>query len=781
MAKDVIDSRELLLKQLQSYPPLNDNLYDKLINDFIKYIVYKDHQELLDNKKDIIEFLELTNIFENEIITDIDEYVKNKSVLILQELIDKTKKILRNNSQKYIEIDIGHYVKNLLSLYNIDDDFSKKIKKIAEKAKAEAKAEAEAETKEKAEVEKIIEEIKKMVSENVKNAKKTQAKAKETEGVITKAEHKIELQKLLQIFKLFQNTIAQEKQDATETNFNINEIVAFLTLLSKILDNSSSQSNSTNEELKSAVNESVLKLFSLLAKVQPKKGGNSQTGGDINDNNYKQIKMILDKLKNYKNDIEAVMKEFNETKDNINKEAKAEEEAKAKTETPSSSEKTSSSQEITQAKKEEKQKKEELITLQSYDEKLSKMSTNIDNYKKNIKIDINNLKSLVDKLYKEIQSNRSPINYNEDIKKNIKKLHMILENYSQDDNDTSINREFIKYKADIENKKSDLKIQIDKVKAKLDIIERDIKSDQTIKEKEASSPQKKDPTAKELNYYKGGGSDTTLQSNNSDDKDFKKHFRTLEQIISELNALQTNLEEFYEETSYSKNVSKFNIPSIYEDIWNEYVKTKKTIKAENAEDKNLQKLKSVDLDNTLYDKIKLYNLDPSTVLKITFEDKAIFILVTFVIRLITVIFLELLIDYNIIRTLHYSMIIYGMIYIAIIIILIITINYDSYKLRILINYLNLHINSGKIYTHIFLFILFISLVYIMVKSQDTLNNFGDLFDFTNIYKHIYEITESNKEVSDIRLSQNEKLKLQYRIDIISMIVFIFTSLLIMVL
>jgi hypothetical protein len=69
----------------------------------------------------------------------------------------------------------------------------------------------------------------------------------------------------------------------------------------------------------------------------------------------------------------------------------------------------------------------------------------------------------------------------------------------------------------------------------------------------------------------------------------------------------------------------------------------------------------------------------------------------------------------------------------------------------------------------------------MVKSQDTLNNFGDFFDFTHIYKHIYNITEANQAESYSRLTQEEKLKLQYRIEIITMIVFIFTSFLVMVL
>jgi hypothetical protein len=191
--------------------------------------------------------------------------------------------------------------------------------------------------------------------------------------------------------------------------------------------------------------------------------------------------------------------------------------------------------------------------------------------------------------------------------------------------------------------------------------------------------------------------------------------------------------------------------------------------------------KNIQNEDNLYEKIRIFNLDPSSVLKISFQDKSIFIAIILIIRFIIVSILELCIDYNVIKTLHYSIIIYGILYLLTIIIFIIMINYDEYKLRILINYLNMHSNSSKIYLHIMLFTFFIVLIYMMVKSQDTLNNFGDFFDFTHIYKHIYNITEANQAESYSRLTQEEKLKLQYRIEIITMIVFIFTSFLVMVL
>jgi len=532
--------------------------------------------------------------------------------------------------------------------------------------------------------------------------------------------------------------------------------------------------NIQNEKL--SILDIIVQLIYYISNIkkndEDSKGTSSgQHGGDINDNNYKQIKKFqynLDK------DIEDIKNFFDSEL--------------SKKESDENDETNDENQKI----KIEKNKNK----LNDY------LKNNIDKTKNSVINTLSNLKNLIDDLYKNINSSNSILSYNEDIKEYIKDLYTNLEDFDSKDDKNKIFREFEKFKSniksvindydteikilDIQIKKSDAeetrKHEINKAKASnkkgdfKDEIKQNLNFDSQSPTSPSQSPQSpgSSPGSPSSGTSKEGQNPPSSkeEKQKSEKNTFDEIFKTLNEIKDALKKLEENLKDF-NDTSYNKNVSQFNIPSIYEDIWNEYVKLNKHLKN--------NKQFSIYADDALYDKIKLHNLDPSVVLKITFEDKAIFILLTFAIRLIIVIFLELLIDYNIIRTLHYSLIIYAMTYIAIIIALIITINYDSYKLRILINYLNLHINSGKIYTHIFLFILFISLVYIMIKSQDTLNNFGDLFDFTNIYKHIYEITESNKEVSDIRLSQNEKLKLQYRIDIISMIVFIFTSLLIMVL
>ena len=216
------------------------------------------------------------------------------------------------------------------------------------------------------------------------------------------------------------------------------------------------------------------------------------------------------------------------------------------------------------------------------------------------------------------------------------------------------------------------------------------------------------------------------------------------------------------------------IISIYKSIWNDYIKETKKSKGKGI---NIENLKQ---DDRLYHRFIENDLDPLEVLKITFQDKVIFICIILIIRTFSMVLIEFLIEYNIISSLSRGISVYSILYILLIMLSVLVVNYDSYKLRIIANYLNLHINSSNIYFHILLFLLFNGLVLIIVNNDNGLNNIDNMFNFTYIYKYIYEISEKSKTVSELRLSQKDKIMLQYRMDIITMIIFIFTSLLILI-
>ena len=390
-------------------------------------------------------------------------------------------------------------------------------------------------------------------------------------------------------------------------------------------------------------------------------------------------------------------------------------------------------------------------------EDLCKMLDNIADelYKNEIKVSIKELKKFVDELNKS-----QVLPYDDDVKRLIKELVIQLEYFSDSNTNFDIFIEFTNFRG----KLTEMKMNIEKTKKKKEVdiasYNRDISQ---YNEKELltsdkrqvlASPGYSSPERRALQY--GGYEAFPI---------FKKLFAKIQQLKQALRE--------YSDTSGNKSIATtMKVPSLYEDIWDEYVKL-------NRYAKNSGNL-PIYAEDMLFNKLKQHNLDPAVVLKLNFSDRIIFIITLFFIRLILVIFIELLIDYNILRGLEYTIAAYGILYIVFLICLILVINYDAYKLRILINYLNMHVNSTKIFVHVLLFVIFMALVYIMIKSNETLNTFGDLFDFTHIYKQLYDITETSKTDSDNRLSQDEKLKLQYRVDIITMIVFIFTAFLVLV-
>lgn len=268
----------------------------------------------------------------------------------------------------------------------------------------------------------------------------------------------------------------------------------------------------------------------------------------------------------------------------------------------------------------------------------------------------------------------------------------------------------------------------------------------------------------------------------SNSKDNDNNVNNLHNFMREL---KDNIEHLENEDGIDNSTGNNKIDSdwgkgIYEDIWYDYkyAVTKPNNKNDN---KYLNDLLFLTEGEKLHERVIENDLDPEIVLKINFRDKAIYIFLIFLIRTINIITLEFLIEYNLIQSLQYAIVFYGFIYLVIIIFLIAIVNYDSYKLRIIFNYLNIHINAPNLLLQNVLFIIFIILVYILVKSDDFLKYFGDLLDYTNIYNNIYNYTNSLNDDYYTNLTQNEKLKLLYRIDIISMIIFIFSAFLVLIL
>jgi hypothetical protein len=188
--------------------------------------------------------------------------------------------------------------------------------------------------------------------------------------------------------------------------------------------------------------------------------------------------------------------------------------------------------------------------------------------------------------------------------------------------------------------------------------------------------------------------------------------------------------------------------SIYSRIWNKYL--------EDINDND--KLINESQDN-LRKAYKSNNLDPDVALKVSRDDKIIFIITIFIIRQISLGITELFIDYNMLTSLYNSLVVYSAFYILIIIIIVLIVNIDDYKLRIVFNFFNMHINQEGIFFHIFGTIGIMAMIYLLIYNM--MNSSED--------------TKAKATLSDV-----EKLKLIYRIELLTIFVFIVTSSLILV-
>ena len=182
--------------------------------------------------------------------------------------------------------------------------------------------------------------------------------------------------------------------------------------------------------------------------------------------------------------------------------------------------------------------------------------------------------------------------------------------------------------------------------------------------------------------------------------------------------------------------------SIFDKIWKNYTTDLK-------DDKKLIEV----VEDKLYTNIKNNNLDPLVVLELTTEDKLIFIVIIFFIRQISLGIVEYYIDIGKIKDIIYSLMFYVICYTIMIIILTIFINLDNYKLRIIFNYFNLHINMYNIITHILIVSIFAFLIY-------------SLFVIIN-----FPIQNINQKY----ISETDKIKLSYRLDILTMIIYVFSA------
>lgn len=180
-------------------------------------------------------------------------------------------------------------------------------------------------------------------------------------------------------------------------------------------------------------------------------------------------------------------------------------------------------------------------------------------------------------------------------------------------------------------------------------------------------------------------------------------------------------------------------PALFQSIYQNYLDTK----ARESQPAALQNLTEA---------VRLNKLAPGEVLQVTAMDRTVFVFVTLFIRLFAVTTVETLISKNWIKRLSTTLYAYIGFYTLYMLIFVIVVNADIYRMRIIFNYVNLHANGGRFIMHIaFMWLLgFLFLVMIWHNAMPL------------------------KGISNSpALSSETKAELMYRIEVLSMILWVF--------
>jgi hypothetical protein len=235
-----------------------------------------------------------------------------------------------------------------------------------------------------------------------------------------------------------------------------------------------------------------------------------------------------------------------------------------------------------------------------------------------------------------------------------------------------------------------------------------------------------------------------IKQTSNDEKDIKEN---IDPIIKSLN----ELDNIYQDVSKRKDKIEdpvkyasleYGNENIFNKLYNNY-SDKKDINPDQAIDELV-----VRMDNN--------NLIPSKVLSVDLRDKIVFIFATLFIRLFSLSVVESLIEKGVIRNSKFSIIGYLGLFSILLLAFTLFVNLDMYRMRIVFNYVNFHSNGTNM------------LLYVLMMWV-----FGGI-----VYYITYQI---NKDLPEKNNTDLGKLTLIYRIQIISLITWIFLSLIVIIL
>ena len=187
----------------------------------------------------------------------------------------------------------------------------------------------------------------------------------------------------------------------------------------------------------------------------------------------------------------------------------------------------------------------------------------------------------------------------------------------------------------------------------------------------------------------------------------------------------------------AENVS----PSIFARLFNNYLDERD----QNSKDDDFKA--AINLSESL----DANNMVPREVLRISTLDKVVFIFVTLFIRLVALAIAELIINKGYIRRITGALAVFVGFYILLFTIFVLLVNFDMYRMRIVFNYVNFHVNRSYVFSHVIMLLLFSMLIFFIM----------------------WNVNFPVQGMKDIAISEDEKIELIYRMEVLTMIVWIF--------
>jgi len=225
-------------------------------------------------------------------------------------------------------------------------------------------------------------------------------------------------------------------------------------------------------------------------------------------------------------------------------------------------------------------------------------------------------------------------------------------------------------------------------------------------------------------------------------------------IIDNISTIGAKLDKMIEESKkIEKRITNISDPavnlalsgdqSIFNALYNKYLESKQRgdIGGETRATEEL--MESLDANQLM----------PRTVLAINMRDKIIFIFATLFIRLFSLSVIEFMIEKGAIKNSNFAILGYLGLYTLVFIAFTLLVNLDMYRLRIVFNFINFHANASNVYTYL-------ALLWV----------FGGVIYYVTYYL--------NKDAPLLNTTDETKVRLIYRIQVVSLIIWLFLVLMV---